>query len=397
MSNIKRCFFDFCSSFWVKFRFRFAEHTDLWQDGCAPTVGVHPIATPARRPVRTPSLHKKRCLFIVWTGYQRRAEVLAPLFEAEVKFIPNLFRSRHLRPLDYLYKFVVTVFHILWTRPGYALVQAPPHYAALPAILCRLPFILDAHNGVFQSYWHRLPLFQFVMRRARAVLVHNPEVLQIFGRDYPDKPFFVVADPLQRIEAPGAIRAPNQILFICSFDPDEPVEAIAAVIERVPEYTFTITANLKKLPAALRQSIQACPNVRLTGFLSTEAYHRTLCTSTAAIALTNMVATQQSGACEALSSNTPLIASRSSLSEGLFGDWATLVENTPEAIVAAIRSLNTEPLHLESYRTTWNRHVHAGVDAVLREAIEVHGITPDADLQAHISSEAEALPDQRTR
>ncbi|MEZ4698724.1 MAG: glycosyltransferase [Rhodothermales bacterium] len=314
---------------------------------------------------------KERCLFIVWKGYQRRAEVLAPLFDAEIKWIPHLFRSKRLRPLDYLYKLIVTVFHILRTRPSYAIVQAPPHYAALPAIICKLPYILDAHNGVFQSYWHKLPLFNTVMRRAKAVLVHNPEVLDLFHTDYPEKPFFVVADPLQRIEVQGAVREDSKILFICSFDPDEPVDTIAEVIERVPDMTFVITADLKKIPSAIRQRIEACKNVQLTGFLSTEDYHRMLCTSTAAIALTNMVATQQSGACEALSSNTPLIASRSTLSETLFGEWATLVENTPEAIIAGIRSLNTEPLHLESYRSSWNQQVRAGVISVLEDAMHV--------------------------
>lgn len=330
---------------------------------------------------------KERCLFIVWKGYQRRAEVLAPLFDAEIKWVPHLFRSKRLRPLDYLYKLFVTIFHILRTRPSYALVQAPPHYAALPAIICRLPYILDAHNGVFQSYWHKLPLFNLVMRRARAVLVHNPEVLDLFHGDYPEKPFFVVADPLQRIEAPNAVREANKILFICSFDPDEPVDTIADVIARVPEYTFVITADLKKLPAALRQRIEGYPNIQLTGFLSTADYHRMLCTSTAAIALTNMVATQQSGACEALSSNTPLIASRSSLSEKLFGEWATLVENTPDAIVAGIRSLNTAPLHLESYRTAWNQQVRAGVISVLEDVLHVPASDSAPDVrEQHLTS-----------
>jgi glycosyltransferase involved in cell wall biosynthesis len=331
--------------------------------------------------MKKPPQRRERCLFIVWKGYQRRVEVLAPLFDAEVKFIPHLFRNKRLRPLDYFYKLVVTVFHIVRTRPDYALVQAPPHYAALPAILCRLPYILDAHNGVFQSYWHKLPLFSLAMKKARAVLVHNAEVLDLFHKDYPEKPFFVVSDPLQRIDVAGAVREKNKILFICSFDPDEPVETIAEVIERVPDFTFVITADLHKLPAALRQRIEALPNVRLTGFLRTEDYHRMLCSSTAAIALTNMVATQQSGACEALSSNTPLIATRSTLSQKLFGDWAALVENTPEAIVAGIRSLNNEPLHLESHRTAWNQRVRAGVVAVLREAMHISAGTPEADLQ----------------
>lgn len=310
-----------------------------------------------------------RCLFIVWKGYQRRAEVLGPLFDADIKFIPHLFRSKYLRPFDYFYKLIKTVGYMMKTKPDYAIVQAPPHYAALPPILLNVPFILDGHNGIFQSYWHKLPLFETMMKKASAVVVHNVEFLNLFRDDYPDKPFFVVADPLQYIEAPGTQRKDNQFMFICSFDQDEPIEAIIGTIEKSPDKNFVITADPKKLPAHQRQRLEACKNLKLTGFLSTKAYHETLCSSTAAIALTNMVATQQSGACEALSSNTPLIATRSSLSEMLFGDWATLVDNTAESIVAGINALAPQTLDLEAQRNAWNDAVIGGVNDVKSEVL----------------------------
>lgn len=309
----------------------------------------------------------ERCLFIVWKSYQRRAEVLAPLFDADVKYIPHFFRRKFLRPLDYLYKLLVTIYYMIRTKPDYTIVQAPPHYAALPPLLLKTPFILDAHNGVFQSFWHDLPLFSLVMRKAETVVVHNPEIKELFSKDYAEKSFFVIADPLQAIEVAGAKRKNNQILFICSFDHDEPIDAIIETIEQVADYNFVITADHKKLPALQRQRLEACENLTLTGFLSTEEYHRTLCTSTAAIALTNMVATQQSGACEALSSNTPLIATRSTLSEKLFGSWATLVENTAESIIEGIRSLTPATLDLQRERTVWNEAVNSGV-AQVKEA-----------------------------
>ena len=310
-----------------------------------------------------------RCLFIVWKGYQRRAEVLAPLFDADIKFIPHLFRSKYLRPLDYLYKLLTTVFYMIRTKPAYAIVQAPPHYAALPPMLLGIPYIIDGHNGIFQSYWHKLPFFGRIMKKSKAIIVHNSEFLAMFGKTYPSKPFIVVADPLQYIEANGTVRKNNQILFVCSFDHDEPIEAIISTIERTPDYNFVITADPKKLPAPQRQRLEACPNLRLTGFLSTEEYHETLCSSTAAIALTNMVATQQSGACEALSSNTPLIATRSTLSEKLFGDWAILVDNTADSIVAGIRDLSNHSLDLKSERNDWNNAVRTGVSKVKSEVL----------------------------
>ena len=73
--------------------------------------------------------------------------------------------------------------------------------------------------------------------------------------------------------------------------------------------------------------------------------------------LTTSDATQPSGACEALSSNTQLIISRTSLTEKLFGEWAVLVENNSEAISQAIRSLSAQELDLAPYREKWNRSV----------------------------------------
>ncbi|MEM8485194.1 MAG: glycosyltransferase [Bacteroidota bacterium] len=312
---------------------------------------------------------KGRCLFIVWKGYQRRAEVLAPLFDADIKFIPHLFRGKYLRPLDYLYKLMVTVIYMIRTRPAYAIVQAPPHYAALPPLLLGTPYIIDGHNGIFQSYWHKLPLFSTIMKKSKAIIVHNPEFLALFGKTFPQKPFIVVADPLQYIESKDVSRTDNQILFVCSFDHDEPIDAIINTIERTPDYNFVITADPKKLPAQQRQRLEACDNLRLTGFLSTKEYHDTLCSSTAAIALTNMVATQQSGACEALSSNTPLIATRSTLSEKLFGDWAILVDNNADSIVAGIRTLSPTTLDLTSERKDWNNAVQSGVSKVKLEVL----------------------------
>ena len=305
----------------------------------------------------------RRCVFLVWKGYQRRVDVLAPLFNADVKYIPHLFRRKQLRPLDYVYKLLVSLIYLIRYRPAYVIVQAPPHYAALPALLLNIPYIIDGHNGIFQSYWHRLPLFSLIMDRSQGVIVHNEEFQGLFRDRYPEKPFYVVQDPVQYISAPVK-RNTNQILFICSFDHDEPIEAIIGTIQRLPKITFVITADPIKLAPDQRTQLERCPNVKLTGFLSTEAYHNMLCSSRAAIALTNMEATQQSGACEALSSDTPLIATRSKLSESLFGNWATLVENDAESIVAGIKGLETTSIDLAVDRMKWNTRVRNGINEV---------------------------------
>jgi glycosyltransferase involved in cell wall biosynthesis len=72
---------------------------------------------------------------------------------------------------------------------------------------------------------------------------------------------------------------------------------------------------------------------------------------------------------EALASNTPLIVTKSSLTESLFGDWAILVDNNLESLTTAIRSLNDDRKDLRLYREQWNEGVRCGI-AELKKVLE---------------------------
>jgi glycosyltransferase involved in cell wall biosynthesis len=313
---------------------------------------------------------KARAAFIIWKGYQRRAEVLAPLLGAEARFFPHVFRSKFLRPLDYLFEGTLTTAHLVRFRPSFVILQAPPLFPALAAILTRTPYVLDVHNALVQSFWSQLPLSGTLIRRAAALIAHNSEMTTIIKEQFPGSRVFTIADPLQAIGDGVRPRDTRNLLFICSFDYDEPVRLILETAAALPEFTFVITADLKRLPKDLQIAFAACANVRLTGFLSTDAYDSVLCSSRAAVVLTTMPAVQPSGACEALSSNTPLVLTRTSLTESLFGDWAVLVDNNIESLVTAIRSLNDDPLDLNVYRSQWNQRVMRGI-AELEEFLAV--------------------------
>src|SRR6202000_2921033 len=102
-------------------------------------------------------------------------------------------------------------------------------------------------------------------------------------------------------------RRGNHILFICSFGDDEPIDLILDTVQAMPEFNFIVSGDAKRLPDYLRAAFTACPNVSLPGFLSTDDYHLLLSSSQAAVVLSTRPAVQPSGACEALSSNTPLV------------------------------------------------------------------------------------------
>lgn len=308
---------------------------------------------------------KIRGLFIVWKNYQRRPEVLASLTNCELKFIPHLFKSKYLRPLDYLFKLVVSIIDLKRRKPDFAIAQCPPTFSALPPLITGTPYIIDAHNPLFQvKMWQTLPLAQTLIARATAIIVHNAEMFQLVNKAYPAAQLFTISDPIQEImPAVPQQRQAKQILVIASFDPwDEPVDLLIASMARLTDYQFVVTADVNKLPTETATKLQQLKNVNLTGFLSTEKYHQVLCSSLAALVLTTSDATQPSGACEALSSDTQLVISRTSLTQALFGRWAVLVDNSVDSIAEAVRSLSVEQLDLAAERQQWNAKVEREIE-----------------------------------
>ncbi|MEL6495066.1 MAG: glycosyltransferase [Cyanobacteria bacterium J06623_7] len=317
---------------------------------------------------------KSRGMFIVWKKYQRRPEVLAALLNCELKFFPHLFQRKYLRPLDYLFKLIVNVREIWRTKPDFAIAQSPPTFSVLPALLTKTPYIIDAHNPLFQvEMWQKLPLSATILRQAAAIIVHNREMLQLVEKLYPKSNLFTISDPIQEIVPPQPQpRQARQILAIASFDPwDEPVELLIATMRQLKEFSFIVTADINKLDPQTAASLRELDNVTLTGFLATPEYHQVLCSSLAALVLTTSDATQPSGACEALSSNTQLIISRTSLTEQLFGQWAVLVDNDATSIAEAIESLSVRELDLADYRQQWNLEVEQEISR-LTQFIDRH-------------------------
>jgi hypothetical protein len=316
--------------------------------------------------------NKLNGLFVIWKKYQRRPEVLAPLIDAKIRFIPHLFRSKFLRLFDYLLKLIIGINDIFQQRPAFIIAQSPPIFSAIPALITGIPCIIDAHNPFFQvRMWRKLPLTRYLVQKSCAVIVHNSEILQLAKSIYPSIRFFNISDPIEYISySSKQERQERQILVISSFDPwDEPVDLLIESIEELNDYTFIITADVNKLPSNLSKRLQQFNNVRLTGFLSTKDYHEILCTSIATLVLTTSNATQPSGACEALSSDTQLIVSKTSLTQKLFGEWAILVENNKESIVDAVKSLTRKNIDLSFYREFWNMSVKQEISS-LRTYIE---------------------------
>ena len=310
------------------------------------------------------NMKKQKISYLVWKKYQRRAEVIASVLDANLEFMPHLHPSKFFRPLDYLLKFVATVRHILVHQPDVVIFQGPPVFSAISTLLMGVPYVIDAHNILIQGIWKKIPMTKFLMNKACAVVVHNSEILELAQKLFPSSNLVIIQDPLKLISRPNKQRFKNQILVICSFSIDEPVDIIIESICRLPDHNFVITAEVSKLQPLQTQRLRQCNNVNLTGFLPTQEYQDLLCSSLAALVLTTRDYTQPSGACEALSSNTQLIVSETSLTRKLFGEWAIFVDNSVDSIVCAIESLEVKTLDLSSYRNYWEISVTQGISTL---------------------------------
>ena len=311
-----------------------------------------------------------RPAFIAWKSYQRRAEVLAPLLGCPgVRYFPHFFLSSALRPLDYLSELLQTLIYLVRSKPTIAILQAPPLIHAFAAILARNSYVVDIHNTLMQSFWRRVTLTGMFIRHAAALIAHNSEIASVIQAQFPAAKVVTIPDPVEVIGKEWHSRDTREIVIICSFDRDEPISLFLDIIRAHSEFSFTITANIKRLPRRLRRAFEACTNLRLTGFLNRADYHSLLCSSKAAIVLCTLPSVQPCGGVEALASNTPLIVTKSSLTESLFGDWAILVGNNLESLTTAIRSLNDDRKDLRLYREQWNEGVRCGI-AELKKVLE---------------------------
>jgi hypothetical protein len=315
-------------------------------------------------------------LYLVWKGYQRRAEVLAPNLDAELVYLPHIFKARIFRGLDYIVKHFQTLKFVTRRRPRLVFLQAPPQLGACALRMKNVPFVLDTHNAMWQSFWNRIPGSRGILEAAEALLVHNDEIAGIAKGFIDHGNFFTVRDPIEEIKKPDIERQCGRFLFICSFDRGEPVEVIADVISQLPDIRFVITADIKKTPQSIQKRFREAENLELTGFLDVEQYHLLLCSAQGVIVLDDQDAIQPSGACEALSSDTHLIVSRSSLTECLFGEWAHLVRNDVGDIVRAIHDVaDSKPLDLRSFRYCWNDDVRRNIADLKRMLASVVGDT----------------------
>lgn len=282
-------------------------------------------------------------VFLKWFPYDKRNETIAAALGAECHFICSLKRRTPWNaPLRYLVQTLKTLLLLWRKRPGTILVTNPPVFAAAAVALhCAVfggRFIMDSHSGALADRWRLFQgMHRLVARKAALVVITN-ETFQSVYRAWGAQTR-IISDLVMNIPCgtPAELGDGFHVMVICSFDPDEPIEEILAAAAKLPEVSFMVTGNFRRLPPELVQ--QSTPNVTFTGFLPDAEYFALLRACQAVMVLVNTEDTMQQGAYEAVSVKKPMVLSDWRLLRESYPCGAVFVENEPEAIKAGVLRL----------------------------------------------------------
>jgi glycosyltransferase involved in cell wall biosynthesis len=292
---------------------------------------------------------QKSAVFIVWKAYQRRVDALKEYFKTDPVYIHFAWEegSRLRKALSYPLKFSRTLQILLARRPGLVFVQAPPTFAVyvtwLYGKLTGTDYVVDAHNTmIYDSFWYKLPLAKYVLKKAKTVIVHNAYVaekaqeLRIPHTVLMCRPPDI--DPRQYTLPEIYRRRPARprVVVPCSFDVDEPLDELQKATRMLPDVDFFVTWFRERLPANFVRGFGE--NTVFTGFLPVDEFNAVLAHADVFLVLTTRIGTQPQAAVEALAFEKAMVISDLEVIRELFPRGSVYVQNCAEAIAAGIRT-----------------------------------------------------------
>ena len=286
---------------------------------------------------------------IIWISWEdhRRSKEIASSLNAELILIS----SKKNNFLRYVYNIYNTLKVLYNNRKSIIIVQNPSRILAALATLLKLfwkfPLIVDRHTnfridkGISLNpfIWFVILCSEFSIRYADLTIVTNEYLKNIVekkgGRGFvlPDK-----IPTLSRYKFNSINLSKNQynILFICSFSPDEPVYNVLHAAKLLTNHVnIYITGDFSKYNKNIINN--APSNIYFTGYIPENDYFSYLNSCDSVMAFTSAEYCLICGGYEALAANKPLITSNTNTLIEFFGNSVVYCNHEVNSIKSAIK------------------------------------------------------------
>ncbi|SRR6266487_2345154 len=301
-----------------------------------------------------------KLLFVVWYKHSRRATTLAAELNGQVSFqYEHRLEGRWLTPLRYLVQGWKTWCLLERERPEVVLVQVPPVFALLViAAWCELrgkigpsrqpvPYAIDCHTGAFYDLrWRWSLLLQRLLSKRAVVTLVASEAAQCILQHWKVRSLFLIDGLPTLSPSTGTVGSEGEarIAVISGFGLDEPVAEVFAVARLLPQVTFYLSGDSRRLTTRLLG--QKPENVILTGFLPDSDYTGLLNNVHGLVDLTRALHLLTCGTYEALAVGKPAVVSDWPQIRHYFTRGFIYVNNTPEAIAVGVKKMLNEQTEL---------------------------------------------------
>ena len=285
-------------------------------------------------------------LCIAWAPYLRRSQVFAREMGCKLYLIHYLrYQSYPYAPIKYVLQTVRTILVLLRERPQVIHVANPPFVSGLVVagycLLSRAKYILDHHTGAFHRIWRwALPVQKLLARHAASNIVvnlHWATIVQSWGGHVT-----VLVDPFGDLPlgSPFPVKEGFNMVYVNTFAPDEPLDAVLGAAALLPDIRFYITGDLRRARKNFTKELPS--NVICTGFMPDDQYIGLLRAADAIMALSIWDYTLQRGGCEAISVGRPLVTSDWPYLRQVFSEGTIFVPNTIDGIREGILEMRRD-------------------------------------------------------
>lgn len=299
------------------------------------------------RPTTESKSHISNQVYVAWLPFHRRQMSMAPLLGFEPVFLPVQQTLRVLRPFQYLSHARKTLLLLKAKGPKVIWVQLPQ----VPILTVALHYkrridpgvrvIADCHNRILNRPWNIWPGLTAQLNQCDVVIFHNNAVI-------PKVSAMGVRHELLRLleDPPAIIRSGGQstlsfprpwVLFLASFNPDEPVQELFEAARLAPDIHFVLAGEPNR--ASGRHSLGDHPeNIMLPGYLSGADLDWAIESADAVLALTKLEDAQLSSAGEAIGAGRPMVLSDTPVTRSLYYKGGVFVDtHSPVSIVSGCR------------------------------------------------------------